>query len=58
MKEVICGACGSKEIETKKQIRKTGGELVNGKRLRKDYTLNIHVCKKCFNLWEGDRVPL
>ena len=53
--DVMCGVCGSKNITTRKQMRRTGGKLDKGRMMSYGYFLNVHYCNVCQNVWDGER---
>lgn len=52
---VMCSVCGSKNITTKEQMRRTGGKLHKGRMMSYGYFLNVHYCNDCQNVWDGER---
>jgi hypothetical protein len=52
---VMCSVCGSKNITTKEQMRRTGGKLYKGRMTSYGYFLNVHYCNDCQNVWDGER---
>ena len=51
----MCSVCGSKNITTKEQMRRTGGKLHKGRMMSYGYFLNVHYCNDCQNVWDGER---
>jgi len=54
--EILCPKCKSNEIETRESLRRTGGPRVPGKLMSYGYYLEIHICKKCSNIWDGKEI--
>jgi len=52
---VVCSVCGSKNITTTEQMRRTGGPQVKGKLMSYGYFLNVYYCNDCQNVWDGER---
>ena len=53
-KPITC-ICGSKNVTTREQMRRTGGKPVKGRMMSYGYFLNVHSCNDCPNVWDGER---